>query len=115
MGAWGLDPWDNDTAADWFADLWRDSPVVDRVLEALRQDGDESTVAALWLCSELCRVYIWPIDRLDETVEAAIAAAERILAGEDEEGLVEMWDDPDFNAQIEELLETMRARRPQQD
>lgn len=110
MGAWGLDPWDNDTAADWFGDLWTDTPMVDRVLDALRQ-GDESTVAALWVCSQFCRVYVWPIDRIDETVEAAIAAAEQILAGEDEEGLVEMWDDPAFNAQIEGFLETMRGRR----
>lgn len=111
MGAWGMDPWDNDTAADFFGDLWQDTPVIDRVLETLRGEGDESTVAALWLCSELCRVYVWPIERLDETLDAAIAAAERILAGEDEEGLVEMWDDPDFTAQIEGFLETMRARR----
>jgi hypothetical protein len=105
-----MDPWDNDSAADWFGDLWRDTPIVDRVLEVLREDAGEATVAALWLCSELCRVYIWPVDRFDETVDAAIAAAERILAGEDEEGLVEMWDDPDFNAQIEGFLETMRSR-----
>jgi hypothetical protein len=105
-----MDPWDNDSAADWFGDLWRDTPIVDRVLEVLRDDAGEATVAALWLCSELCRVYIWPVDRIDETIEAAIAAAERILAGEDEEGLVEMWEDADFNAQIEGFLETMRSR-----
>lgn len=73
--------------------------------------GPEHVVAALWLCSELCRVYVWPADRIDETLDAAIAAAERMLAGDDEEGLVEMWDDPDFTGQIEGFLATMRERR----
>jgi hypothetical protein len=112
MGAWGMDPWDNDTAADWFGDLWDGTSMVDRVLAVLRADGDEATVAALWFCSELCRVYVWPIDRYDETLDAAIAAADRILAGEDEEGLVEMWeDDPAFVAQIEGFRATLAARK----
>lgn len=111
MGAWGMDPWDNDGAADWFGDLWSDSTMVDGVLAALNVEGDEATVAALWLCSHLCRVYVWPIDRLDETLDAGIAAAERILAGEDEEGMVELWDDPAFTAQIEGFRDTLLARK----
>ena len=111
MGAWGMEPWDNDSAADWFGDLWREGNVVDAVLTALTGAGDESTVAALWLCSHLCRVYVWPIDRYDETLDAGIGAANRILAGEDEEGLVELWDDPDFTAQIQGFRDTLQARR----
>ena len=84
--------------------------MVEGVLAALHSDGDEQTVAALWLCSELGRVYVRPIDQPDETLAAGIAAAERILAGEDEEGLVEMWDDPAFTAQIEGFRDSLQSR-----
>lgn len=111
MGAWGMDPWDNDGAADFFGDLWSGTTVVDDVLAALTNDGDERTVAALWLCSQLCRVYVWPIDRYDETLDAGVAAANRILSGEDEDGMIEMWDDEAFTAQIEGLRDILAARR----
>ena len=112
MGAWGKDPWDSDEAADWFGDLWEGTPVVDRVLTALTSGDGEAMQAALWLCTELCRVYVWPIDRYDETLAAAIAAADTLLAGEDDEGLLELWeDDPEIRGRIEAHRAVLVARR----
>ncbi|HET7490125.1 MAG TPA: hypothetical protein VFJ85_19530 [Acidimicrobiales bacterium] len=113
MGTWGFDPWDNDSAADWFGELWDDTPIVDRVLEGLRSGGGHEMLAALWLCTQLCRVYVWPVYRLDETLDAAIAAADQLLAGADENGLVELWSDADVDivTQIKGYRSELTARR----
>jgi hypothetical protein len=113
VGSWGNEPWDNDHAADWFGDLWDGTPIVDRVLEGLTSGRGDEMVAALWLCTQLCRVYVWPIDRLAETVAAAVAAADQLLAGDDEDGLIELWSDAnvDLVPQIEGYRTELIARR----
>lgn len=113
MGAWGQEPWDNDTAGDFFGDLWEGTPVADRVLDALRSGDGEVMVAALWLCSELCRVYVWPIERYDETLSAGITAADLVLAREDDDGLLDLWDESgiDLAPQIAGYRATLVARR----
>jgi len=117
MGAWGEEPWDNDSAADWFGDLWEGTPMGERTLEALRSGEGEVMVAALWFCTQLCRVYVWPIDHLDETLDAAIAAADQLLAGDDEDGFLDLWDDAevDMRPAIEERRAALVARRKPTD
>ena len=36
MGAWGSAPWDNDLAADWFAELVGDTGLAERVEQTLK-------------------------------------------------------------------------------
>ena len=104
MGAWGDEPWDNDDAADWFGDLWDDVPIVERVHAGLQADDSWVMVAALWLSAQLCRVYVWPVDAIDETRRLSIAAADQILAGEDPDGYLECFDDdPEQRARIQAL------------
>jgi Domain of unknown function (DUF4259) len=111
MGAWGPEPWDNDDAADWFGDLFETVPIVDKVLEGLSDESGSVNVAAIWMCVVLCRVYVWDIDRMDETLEAAINAADRILAGEDEERLLELWDnEPSQIARIQGYRDELASR-----
>ncbi|MFO0884059.1 MAG: DUF4259 domain-containing protein [Pirellulales bacterium] len=40
MGTWGDEPWDNDDAADWFADLISDK-FVKQIDSALRKDPED--------------------------------------------------------------------------
>jgi hypothetical protein len=110
MGAWGLEPWDNDGAADFFGELWEGTPIVDRVIAALDGEDSEAALAALWLCSEICRNYVWPIQRLAETIEHAIAAANRLLAGEDDEGLLELYDDETATARVVQCRDALLSR-----
>lgn len=113
MGAWGEQPWENDSAADWFGDLWDGTPIVGRVHAGLRSDDTLEAVAALWLCSQLCRIYVWPVDAVDQTLHLGIAVADRILAGEDAEGFLSLWDErPDMRAQIESMRALMVERQP---
>lgn len=108
MGVWGDEPWDNDAAADFFGDLWDAVPIVDRVHAGLRADDTFVQVAALWLCAQLCRVYVWPVGRIDETRSLAIAVADSILAGTDPSGYLELYDDdPEVRARIERFRTTI--------
>jgi len=111
VGTWGKQPWENDTAADFFGELWGGTPIVDRVLRALQSDEGETIFAALWLCSELCRTYVWPIDRLEETLTHAVAAADRLLAGDDEDQLLQRWDDGEVADQMRAYREVLASRR----
>ncbi len=111
MGTWGPEPWDNDDAADWFGDLFEALPLVDKVLDGLSDESSTIQVAAIWMCVVLCRVYVWDIDRMDETLGAAINAADQILAGQDDEGLLELWDnDPSQRARIQGYRDELASR-----
>ncbi len=117
MGAWGDQPWDNDDAADFFGDLWEDTPIVDRVIAGLTSGTSSVVVAASWLLLGIGRVYVWPVDRLDEALTAAIDALEVILTGEDEEGYLALWDDdPAVAARLrgyrDELISRLRPEPP---
>lgn len=87
MGVWGHQPWENDGAADFFAELL---PVAfhDRVMAALRlpdlDSGDwEEVWAAAWVVHALAHSgYVWPGDM----AAACTLAAERLeeMAAQDE-------------------------------
>ena len=112
-GAWGSEPWDNDDAADWFGDLFEALPIVDKVLDGLNDESGSVNVAAIWMCVALCRVYVWDIDRLDDTLALAIKTADRILAGEDEERFLELWNnDPSQVARIQGYRNELADRVP---
>lgn len=112
MGAWGREPWDNDGAADWFGGLWEGTPIVERVEAGLRSEDSDEIVAALWLCDHLCRVYVWPVASYDQTLDLAIAAGQRILEGEDDDGYLEMWEhEPSVVARQKEMRDRLKARK----
>jgi hypothetical protein len=111
MGAWGTDPWDNDKAADFFGDIWEAAPIVDQVHAGLGSNDGSEMVAALWLCSCLCRAYVWPIDRLDETLALAIKTADRLINGQDEDRYLDLWDDPTVTAQVEGFRSELASRQ----
>ncbi|MEO0459364.1 MAG: hypothetical protein AAF219_00885 [Myxococcota bacterium] len=86
MGMWGLDPWDNDAAADWFGDLMDTTQLRRHWLSAIEGDAEddpERVRAAVWLFLQLGRVYVWPIDHLESDLELAIRAAERLKSNEE--------------------------------
>ena len=112
MGAWGTEPWDNDHAADWFGDLWDAAPIVAPVQAGLRSVSSNEAVAAIWLCTQLCRTYVWPIHDLEATLDLAIAAATKILDGKDEQEYLELWEhDPAPRARLESMLAELTGRR----
>jgi hypothetical protein len=107
MGAWGTAAWDNDAAADWFAEVFDATGLAKYVEEALDRDLDdyyEEIRAAAHVVVLLGRVYVWPIHDLDGHLELAISKLEAIKAM----GIYE--DAPEFEIEIDKDIETLRSR-----
>jgi hypothetical protein len=80
MGAWGVEPWDNDAAADWFGDTFEKTRLAQLVEQTLQLDVDdyyEEIRAAAYLVRLLGRTYIWPVDDIDRH---RVLAADRLQA-----------------------------------
>jgi len=90
---WGFDTWDNDRSADWFANLMEATDLPSRVMKTIEmtavvdEDGyiDEPEIlrSALYCVMCFCRVYCWPIDRLDSDLEIAITAIDKLINNEE--------------------------------
>ena len=98
MGAWGEQPWDNDTAADWFAGFFEGVDVDARIAASLAnddEDGCDEIRAACYILQTLGRVYVWPgdLDKLGEHLRAGIAHLESMIDPKHAAGqeLREMW------------------------
>jgi hypothetical protein len=81
MSAWGFAPWDNDSAADWYGELFDRIPLAARVEEAFNADPElyaEEIRAASALLIMLGRTFIWPIDDLDRHLSLAILTMEKV-------------------------------------
>ena len=68
MGAWGVEPWANDGAADWFGDTFDETGLAKKIEQTLNLDIDEyheEIRAAAFLVRLLARTYIWPVDDID--------------------------------------------------
>jgi hypothetical protein len=82
MGAWGVDPWDNDDAADWFKAFFRGGEFDDRIQRAFQHSQDyDSMRAASYILQVLGRAYVWPgqVSKLRSHFELAIASLNAML------------------------------------
>ena len=63
MGAWGKEPYANDTACDFFAVAMREStPLPDKIEEGLNSIYDEEMRAAAFLLEKIGYGYVYPHD-----------------------------------------------------
>lgn len=82
---WGNNPWENDRASDWFANLMHLTHFPDQIRATLllceQEDacGENTALprAAVYCALQVCRVYIWPIEHLDGDLELAIKATHK--------------------------------------
>ena len=85
MGAWGTAPWDNDGAADWFGGVMEESGLPGMVEAALAldtEDGHQEIRAAAYVLLTLGRVYVWPVDKLDEHLKIAVRKLREVASME---------------------------------
>ncbi|MCB2377399.1 DUF4259 domain-containing protein [Hymenobacter sp. BT635] len=88
---WGIQPWDNDRAADWFANLLDKSALPDRVRATLEvaetAEPDEENApllrAAAYCLVQFGHVYVWPVKHLTADLARAIKALQ--IVEEDDE------------------------------
>jgi hypothetical protein len=113
MGAWATAAWDNDGAADWFGDMFEATGLAKYVQETLERDTDdyhEEIRAAAYMLVALGRVYVWPIDDLDNHLALAISKLEEIKA------LETYQEAPEFVQAINEEIAVLKSRlkKPEQ-
>lgn len=108
MGMWGLAAWDNDDAADWFADLFAATKLAQRVEKTLKKkDLDEyagEIRAAAYLLQALGRPYIWPEEDLQRHLRMAIEKLEAIRE------LEEYREETDLIERIDSEIAELRSR-----
>ena len=89
MGTLYDERWDNDDAADWFADLISDK-FVKQIDSALRKDPEEECDTIRAACYVLCALghnYVWPVEKLQPQLQQAITKLRQVLdSGVIEEG-----------------------------
>jgi hypothetical protein len=120
MGAWGHEPWDNDSAADWFKTFFEGIDVDARIDAALQFDEDNSDEvrAAAYVLQVLGRVYVWPgdINELGKRLDRAISLLEKMVDPADEVGeeMIELWGEGSavFDS-IRRQIEELKLRRSQ--
>lgn len=87
MGMWDIEPWDNDAAADLLADLFDETSLrliwKSKLDNAICEDDLDEMRAMVWVFLQLGRVYVWPIDHLDDDLDLAIIAAEKLVRDPD--------------------------------
>jgi hypothetical protein len=86
MGAWGFKAYENDGAADWFADMHAVTGVRDHVVATLRQGAQRSGTGAIrgaaHVVEKLGHVYTWPVGRWEDDIRLAIKALGEVRAME---------------------------------
>lgn len=99
MGMWAFNPWDNDSAADWYGEFMDETKLRSVWLKGIKKDAIdefEEVRAAVSIYLMLGRVYVWPIDHLDEDLALCIKQTEKMLS------------DPE-NLESEELIAEIKA------
>lgn len=83
MGAWDIEPWDNDAAADWFMEMFDKTELADYVRSALTHLDVENEYDEVRAAASMVRLlghnYVWPVETIDEDLELAASKLEKLL------------------------------------
>jgi hypothetical protein len=110
MGAWGEEPYDNDTAGDWFDDTMDKMKIAKRVEKALKSKWENEQRAAAYLLEQLGRVYIYPIDHLERHLAMASVRMQQIL---DDKEWIGDWKNPRaIRASLRKQIKHLEANYP---
>ena len=110
MGMWAFEPWDNDSAADWYGDLMDSTNLRNAWLKGINEDPEDSPEivrAAGALFVMLGRVYVWPISHFDADLERTISALSKVAQCN------EFKETPELSELVTaEIAELMSRRKP---
>src|ERR1700677_4311330 len=107
MGAWGKLPWDSDSAADWFGDLFEMTKLAEHVEDTLKSNVEvayEDIRAAASVLLFLGRVYVWPIRDLDRHLALAADRLEEVSRVE------VIAESPELVEEIRHEIQELRSR-----
>ena len=107
MGTWDKLPWDNDAAADWFAELFEKAKLAKHVEDTLKLEvekaHDEIRAAASVLLF-LGRNYVWPVHDLDRHLALAANRLEQVSR------VAEIAESPELVEEIHAEVQELRGR-----
>lgn len=108
MGAWDIDPWGNDSGADWFGDMFEQTKLAEHVRKTLQnadpEDEHEEIRAAASMLVMLGRTYVWPIGTIDQDLTLAATRLEELFA------VPELEDNEEFLEAIRDEMQELRSR-----
>ena len=106
MGCWGVKPYENDSAADWFGDLWDEFPVPSKVEETLSmdlEDSHEEIRAAAHILITLGKTYIWPVTLINRHCDLAARRLTEMKA-------MEIYNGAELQSELQKEIEVLRSR-----
>jgi Domain of unknown function (DUF4259) len=107
MGTWDKLPWDNDAAADWFAELFEKTKLAKHVEDTLKLEVDEAhdeIRAAASVVLFLGRNYVWPVHDLDRHLALAADRLEQVGR------VAEIAESPELVEEIHAEVQELRGR-----
>ncbi len=118
MGAWGTEPWDNDSAADWFSDAFEGIDIDAKIEKALKYfyDNYDEVRAAAYLLDVLGVSYIWPgdLDKYDGFVNSALEILRAMIDENSDDKQMDflgLWDnDPEVIESVKKQIKNLEKR-----
>jgi len=118
MGAWGVEPWGNDSAADWFSSAFEGIDMDSKIEAALEYtyDNYDEVRAAAYLLDVLGSSYVWPgsLEKYDGYVERALSILKAMIdedSNDEDMDFLELWDnDPDVIESVRQQIFNLEKR-----
>jgi hypothetical protein len=118
MGTWGVEPWDNDEAADWFSEVFKGIDIDTKIEKALCYDYDnyDQVRAAAYLLQVLGVSYVWPgdLNRLSGHVQRALELLKAMIDPDSDDkdmDFLALWDnDPEVIEAVRKQIEQLEQR-----
>jgi hypothetical protein len=107
MGTWDRLPWDNDAAADWFAELFEKTKLAKHVEDTLKlevENSHDEIRAAASVLLFLGRNYVWPVHDLDRHLALAADRLEQVSR------VAEIAESPELVEEIPAEVQELRSR-----
>jgi len=112
MGAWGTEPYANDTAADWFGNNLSDKPLPEAIGEGLNSRYEEVVRAAAFLLERVGYGYVYPYKLREGHLSLAIERLSAMLGS----SWADDWDKPDeARAALRRQIDGLRVRLDRAD
>ena len=103
MGAWGVKPWENDVAADWFSLCMKEVNtefILDEAESILEKEDEDELRAISYLIGHLGKVNIWPSDMMDRVDRVKERLAQSLIKMLDTDSdFLDLWDNDDIVVQ----------------
>jgi hypothetical protein len=81
MGCWGIEPYENDCAADWFGEFFDKFNILPFIEETLKKKPEyyfEEIRVAAYIIIKLGHNYVWPVDDINRFTILAVERLEAI-------------------------------------